>query len=100
VDRAVLCGMIVNELVTNALRHAFPKHGEGEVEVSLETAGIQLILAVRDNGVGLPQNGLPVSSRTLGLNLVQMLTKQLKGTVEMRPGQGTQVVVTFPKVAA
>ena len=100
VDRAVLCGMIVNELVTNALRHAFPKRDKGEVEVSLETAGIQLILAVRDNGVGLAENRLPESSRTLGLNLVQMLTKQLKGTVEMRPGHGTEVVVTFPKVAA
>ena len=100
VDRAVLCGMIVNELVTNALRHAFPHRAAGEVEVSLDTAGIQLILAVRDNGVGIPENRPPGPSRTLGLNLVQMLTKQLKGTVEMRPGQGTEVVITFPALAA
>lgn len=99
VDRAMLCGMIVNELVTNALRHAFPQHGAGEVEVSL-SACIQWTLAVRDNGVGMLRSQPPGPSRTLGLNLVKMLTKQLKGTVEMRPGQGTEVVITFPQVAA
>ncbi|MBZ5582425.1 MAG: ATP-binding protein [Acidobacteriia bacterium] len=100
VDRAMLCGMIISELVTNALRHAFPQRDGGEVEVSLEPSGIQLILAVRDNGMGMPANRPPESGRTLGLSLVRMLTKQLKGTVEMRPTQGTEFVITFPQVAA
>ena len=98
-DRAMLCGMIVNELLTNAFRHAFPHRGEGEVAIALEPDGSQVLLSVRDNGVGMPAEKQPGSALTLGLNLVRMLTKQLKGTLETRSGPGTEIVITFPQVA-
>ena len=99
VDRAILCGMIVNELLTNTLRHAFPDSGRGEVVISLEPSGMQIVLSVRDNGVGMPRRVHPGSPGTLGLRLVRMLTTQLKGTFEMRSENGTEVTITFPQAA-
>ena len=96
VAMAVPCGLILNELVSNALRHAFPAGG-GAVTVSLsrEPAIGRLCLRVSDNGVGLPPGLDWRQSRSLGLRLVQMLARQLEGTVETGPGPGTEFCVTF-----
>jgi PAS domain S-box-containing protein len=96
VATAVPCGLILNELVSNALRHAFPAGG-GAVTVSLsrEPAIGRLCLRVSDNGVGLPPGLDWRQSRSLGLRLVQMLTTQLQGTVETGPGPGTEFRVSF-----
>ena len=98
-DRAMLCGIIVNELVTNALRHAFSDEGKGEVAIALQPGEGRLQLSVRDNGVGMAPEAASHSAPTLGLRLVHMLTKQLKGTLETRSGSGTEVIITFPQVA-
>jgi len=98
VATAVPCGLILNELASNALKHAFPSDG-GEVTVGLsrEPATGRLRLWVRDNGVGLPADLDWRHARSLGLRLVQMLARQLEGTVETGsgPGPGTEFLIRF-----
>ena len=92
------CGLILNELAGNALKHAFPNGSGGEVMVSLEhdPATDAVCLRVRDNGVGLPAGLDWRQSRSLGLRLVQMLAGQLRGRVETGTGPGAEFRVTFP----
>jgi len=97
---AVPCGLLINELVTNALKHAFPADRpapDHAIVLTWEDAGAHWRLTVADNGPGL-SSGLEWSqSQTLGLRLVQMLTQQLKGAVRLEPGPGCRFVVEFPK---
>ncbi len=96
VDVAVPCGLILNELVGNALKHAFGGRSEGQVTVSLRgSAAGQVRLGVRDNGMGLPAGLDWRQSRSLGLRLVQMLAGQLGGTVEVQGGEGTAFEIAF-----
>ena len=108
VDTAVPCGLILNELVSNALKHAFRGRGqrgeavvEGEVAVSLRgDAGGRVCLRVRDNGAGLPAGLDWRQAGSSGLRLVQMLAGQLDATVDVCSNQGTEFTVTFggPKI--
>jgi PAS domain S-box-containing protein len=96
VDTAVPCGLVLNELVSNALKHAFCDRVEGEVAVSLGSdAQDQIRLSVRDNGVGLPAGFDWREARSLGLRLVQMLAGQIHAVVETSSGDGTGFTVTF-----
>jgi PAS domain S-box-containing protein len=97
VEMAVPCGLILNELASNALKHAFPGGRGGEVTVTLEhdTATGVVCLGVRDNGVGLPADLDWRQSPSLGLRLVQMLAKQMRGTVQTGSGPGTQFQINF-----
>lgn len=101
-EKAVPSGLIINELVVNAVKHAFPPgrngHGSDRICVLMQPRGGQLELVVRDNGVGLPP-GLDLSgTRRLGLRLVGMLARQLQGTLEMSCAEpeGTAFKITFP----
>ena len=96
VATAVPCGLILNELVSNALKHGFPSRG-GAVTVDLtrEPGSGRLLLRVQDNGVGLPAGFDLRQTRSLGLRLVRMLAAQLQGTVETGPGPGTEFRVSF-----
>lgn len=98
IEAAVPCGLILNELAGNALKHAFPDNSSGEVTVCLELdpATETVSLWVRDNGVGLPVGLDWRQSRSLGLRLIQMLAGQLRGTVETGPGPGAEFRITFP----
>jgi len=97
-DLAIPCGLIINELITNALKHAFPDGRHGRIDVRIQTAGgDQLELAVSDDGIGLPAGFNAATSPTLGMELVQTLVKhQLGGRVELEGGVGTRVKVIFP----
>ncbi len=98
-EHAVPCGLIVNELVSNALKHGFPSERTGGVTVGLEPAGGQmLVLSVRDNGVGIPSGLDLANTSTLGLQLVSRLANQLGGKLEMEPshGAGATFRVIFP----
>ena len=100
IDVAVPCGLIVAELVSNALRHAFPDPREGEVGVELcPNGGGKLMLRIRDNGLGLPKGFDWRQARTLGLQLVGDLTRQLGGEIKFESGPGTVVTITFPQPA-
>jgi PAS domain S-box-containing protein len=96
VDIAVPCGLILNELAGNALKHAFRGRNQGEVAVSLHrTPEGHSLLCLRDNGVGLPPQLDWRQAPSLGLRLVQMLAGQLNATVEVSGGEGTKFEITF-----
>jgi PAS domain S-box-containing protein len=99
IETALPCGLIVNELVSNALKHAFPAPWTGEVWVDLHRAdGNQFALTVRDNGIGLPECVDWQRSQSLGLQLVSDLTKQLGGTLEIEHRAGTSVRLRFTEL--
>jgi two-component sensor histidine kinase len=101
VDTAVPCGLILNELAGNALKHAFRGRSEGEVTVSLHgAANGRISLNVRDNGVGLPARFDWRQASSLGLRLVQMLAGQLGATVEVSGEKGTAFEISFSRGAA
>jgi two-component sensor histidine kinase len=96
-DTAVPCALLVNELVSNCFKHAFTGEREGVLGIVLRAlAGDRLLLCVADDGVGLPEGVQLESSETFGLQLVVMLMKQLKGTVEILRTGGTTFRLTFP----
>jgi len=96
-DIAIPIGLILSELIANALKHAFPHGEEGEIHISLHSPSEgTVVLRVSDNGVGLPQDMDVHQPQSLGLQLVNLLTRQVKGTLEMDGGSGTTVTITFP----
>ena len=99
VDRAIPCGLIVNELVTNALKHAFPKH-TGAIAVSLRASGHQVTLSVVDDGVGLPEGLDPETSRGAGMQIVTTLAQQLGGALRITRSPGTCFSISFPTTMA
>jgi two-component sensor histidine kinase len=97
IDIAMPRGLILNELVSNALKHAFPEGRGGIIRLSVRTdADSQVILQVRDTGVGLPPELDPRDLRSLGLQLVYSLTEQLNGTLTVDSHGGTAFTLTFP----
>ncbi len=95
VDKGIPCGLLVNELITNALKHAFPGQREGTLEVSLSRREGRVSLSVKDNGIGLPSDFEIEESRTLGLQLVATLARQLDATVEIIRDRGATFRVSF-----
>jgi two-component sensor histidine kinase len=96
IDAAIPCGLILNELVSNALKHAFPNGRDGEVRIDLRADDDQrLTLTVSDDGIGLPE-GLDVhNTNSLGLQLVDTLVRQLDGTMEIHGQGGTEFKIDF-----
>jgi two-component sensor histidine kinase len=96
VDEVVPCGLIINELLSNALKYAFPGSQPGQVRIDLHpTHDGQLLLVVSDNGVGLPAHVQFRQAESLGLQLVKMLAEQLEGTVELDRSGGTTFRIAF-----
>jgi PAS domain S-box-containing protein len=95
VNTAVPCGLILNELVSNALKHAFRGRNGGEVTVSLHSAKGGIRLSIRDDGTGLPAGFDWKQTKSLGLRLVQMLAGQLHADVEVSSDRGTEFTITF-----
>ncbi len=96
-ETAIPAGLIVNELVSNALKHAFPDGRRGTLKVSLHspTPG-QLLLSVQDDGVGFPPGFDWDQARSLGLRMVHDLARQIRGTLEVRQNGGTTFALSFP----
>jgi len=95
VDIAIPCGIIVNELVANSLKHAFPGNRSGEIAISFREFEGQYTMVIKDDGVGLPDD-LDISrSSSLGLTIVNALTGQLGGTIELARNGGSEVSITF-----
>ena len=95
IDLAVPCGLMVTELITNALRHAFVGREGGLVRVALATAGDTVQVTVADDGVGLPADFDPRASSTLGLDLVFTFAEQLDADVRVEREGGTSFHITF-----
>jgi predicted ATPase/two-component sensor histidine kinase len=95
-DRAVSCGLIINELVSNALKHAFPGERAGRVSIELQPIGqSRHALTVADNGVGLPPELELGTTDSLGLQLVHDFTSQLHGTITLNRASGTTFTIVF-----
>ncbi len=96
INTAIPCGLIVNELVTNALKHAFPGGRKGEVRVALRKGASGLLtLTVGDNGVGWPAEADFRKTETLGMQLVTMLVDQLDGSIDLERKAGTAFRISF-----
>ena len=96
INQAIPCGLVLNELVSNAFKHAFQdKHG-GKIRVSLRYIDSDMVgIKVKDDGIGIPEDVDTDKPKTLGLELVNALVKQLMGTVQFSQDNGTEVNIQF-----
>jgi two-component sensor histidine kinase len=96
IDDAIPCGLIVNELVSNSMKYAFPEGRTGTLTVRLQVGdGDRITLTVEDNGVGFPPDLDFRDTETLGLQLVNLLVKQIHGEIELEKGPGTIFRIKF-----
>ena len=97
INAAIPCGLLVNELISNALKHAFPGDRQGEINIALLMENPQYaVLTVSDNGVGIPETFNLEQTQTLGLQLVTMLSDQLGGAIEIHRANPTRFALRFP----
>ena len=95
-DTSVTCGLIVNELVSNCMKHAFPAGANGRIKVSFRSIGVkELELAVSDDGIGLPEGIDITNSQTFGFFLVKTLIDGLQGTLQLNVTEGTEFRIRF-----
>jgi two-component sensor histidine kinase len=99
VDTAIPIGLIVNELLTNSLKHAFPNEKEGTIRIGLNRKGAQLYMKVADNGVGTTSFD-KMQGSGFGTRLIQLLTQQLDGKINITIDKGTLVSFEFQYVKA
>jgi len=99
VDQAIPAGLILNELISNALKHAFPNGRSGFISVEGGQRDASIVLNVRDNGAGIPADIEVRKSKSLGLEIVKILSRQLKGIFEMERGEGALFRVSFPSAS-
>jgi two-component sensor histidine kinase len=98
ITTAIPCGLIINELVTNALKHAFPHQQKGTITVSMTpSTNDRLILTVSDTGIGFPKEIDFRNTTTLGMQLVTSLVEQLEGTITLDRSEGTRFRIEFRK---
>ncbi len=96
VNKGIPCGLIINELVSNALRHAFPDGRKGIIEVGMHSdISGRISLVVSDNGTGFPEHIDFRNTQSLGMQLVTSLVSQLDGTIELDKSEGTAFTITF-----
>lgn len=95
IDKAIPCGLIINELVSNSLKHAFPDNRKGEVSIKMCIAENRYILIISDNGVGFPAGIDYRNTTSLGLQLINMIVSQLDGTIDLDSSTGTKFTITF-----
>ncbi len=97
IDKAIPCGLIVNELISNSLKHAFKDKGKGRICISLEPEELNCYrLMVGDNGIGFQKNFDIRKTQSLGLQMVHLLADQLGGTVALGGSKGAEVTIRFP----
>jgi two-component sensor histidine kinase len=96
VDTGLTCGLIIDELVSNCLKHAFLNGHPGQITVDLRAHDDQTYtLQVGDDGIGLPKDGRLNNQDSLGLELVSLMAEKLDGTVELQSGHGTEWKIQF-----
>ena len=102
IETAHSCGLIINELIANALEHAFPNCKTGNIWVSLKrdnnNQDYPIVLQVKDDGVGIPEDFDFFNSDSLGLKLVRILTRQIEGEIEILTTNGTCFTITFSEL--
>ncbi|MCB0765593.1 MAG: PAS domain S-box protein, partial [Flavobacteriales bacterium] len=96
-DQAIPCGLILNELISNAFKHAYPDGRSGTVLIGLNLEGDTVSISVADDGVGLPEGFSTKNDGNLGLELVRTLVGQLDGKLEVKAGAGVAYLLTFER---
>jgi PAS domain S-box-containing protein len=97
INAAVPCGLVTNELISNALKHAFPGKRHGEIKIQLaRDSNSHAVLSISDNGQGIPEDLDLSNNKTLGLQLVHLLTDQLGGELTIHRANPTAFVLRFP----
>ncbi len=99
IDSLIACGLILNELVSNSLKYAFPNQRKGSIKIEFTVSDDQAKMIVSDDGVGLSNDFNIETSDTLGMRLVKTLISQLDGTLQIRNGRGTTFEIVFPMEA-
>lgn len=101
-DHGITCGLLMNEIVTNSVKHAFKEQNGGKIEVRFLSNGLLKIIEIKDNGSGIPEkfrnnNGMSqLNHSSLGLTLIQTLAQQMNGSIEIDASdQGTCIKITF-----
>ena len=94
-DEAILCGLIINELITNAIKYAFPLGKKGQITVSLKSLNHTVKISVSDNGIGLSDSFNIDSNKTLGMRLIINLAKQLGGDLVVKNDHGACFTINF-----
>lgn len=97
VNQAVPCGLIINELLTNAFKHAYPDEISGIITVSLRQEGDKITLRVVDKGVGLPDDFVLEETESLGFTLINILVKQIGAEIRINGEYGTDIAIVFAK---
>jgi PAS domain S-box-containing protein len=98
VDAAIPLGMIINELITNSLKHAFPEGMDGEINVNFYNKDDRYEFTLKDNGIGFPEDLDFQNTDSLGLQIINTLTNQLDGEIELDRNNGTQFKITFKEL--
>jgi len=98
IETSVPCGLIINELVSNSLKHAFPQGRNGKIIVKFHKIKDKYVLMVGDNGIGSLEKSVLESSKKLGFNLVKSLIKQLDASLEILESEGTLYRITFAEL--
>jgi PAS domain S-box-containing protein len=97
INAAIPCGLVINELISNALKHAFPDNRPGQIAIRLaRDSDSHALLSVSDDGIGIPEAFDLAGTETLGLQLVTLLTDQLGGTLDVRRSGPTVLTLRFP----
>lgn len=97
-DSAIPCGLLINELISNSLKHGFPNERRGNIYIFLGFIDEEtLCLKVEDDGVGLPEDFNPSQATSLGFSLITSLTQQLRGRLKFQNNPGASFEITFPK---
>jgi len=100
IDYAVPLGLVVNEIITNSIKHAFPNKMPGSIFLSIEKSGCkELLLTIADNGIGLPEEVDVLGSTTFGMGIIisSLVKMQLKGQITVERSQGTRYQISFPE---
>lgn len=97
INQAIPCALMVNEVVTNAYKHAFSNKKEGKIGIRLHEKEGNVVVEIADNGVGIPDHVMQEGSSTIGMTLINLLKQQLEGRVEFSNQNGTKFRLEFEK---
>ncbi len=99
IDLAMPCGLIINELLSNSLKHAFPGDRPGKLGIRFKKNADHYCLTISDDGIGFPPEINFTATETLGMQLVTTLVDQIEGTIELKRNGGTQFTIVFKEIA-
>jgi len=95
IDKAINCGLIVNELITNSIQHAFNDIEKGKIKIKILQEADEVFINISDDGSGFREDYEDVKTKSLGLQIVESLVKQLKGTIKKENSHGTKFTIQF-----